>query len=151
MTEVVCPECIEEGHGRYRPPASGATRHRCTTHWRAIKKARSLQAKEKRVENVYGITSEEYDAILEAQGGVCYICRIAKGTSKRLAVDHNHDHCEVCAGPQSCGDPDAIRGLLCSTDNQLLGIRGHGALLRAAQYLLTPPAPDVLKRLRGNA
>lgn len=51
------------------------------------------------VEKVYGITGEEYEALLRFQGGRCYICR-RKSTSRRLAVDHDHETGEV-------------RGLLC--------------------------------------
>lgn len=54
----------------------------------------------------YGITIDEYDTILAAQGGVCAICR--GGTSKRhFAVDHNHKSGHV-------------RGLLCARCNSAL-------------------------------
>ena len=51
----------------------------------------------------YGINIEDYDTILESQGGVCAICK--GGTSKRhFAVDHNHKSGNV-------------RGLLCARCN----------------------------------
>jgi hypothetical protein len=53
-----------------------------------------------RLEKIYGITRDEYLALLEAQGGVCFICGQSP-RSKRLAVDHDH----------KTGD---VRGLLCA-------------------------------------
>lgn len=55
------------------------------------------------LKKTYGITMDDYDAILEEQGGVCAIC--CGGTSKRhFAVDHNHKN-------------GRIRGLLCARCN----------------------------------
>lgn len=55
----------------------------------------------------YGITPEQYDEMLEAQEGVCAICKEAP-TQQRLAVDHDHKTGEV-------------RGLLCFSCNTALG------------------------------
>lgn len=66
------------------------------------------------LKRVHGITREEYDAILMAQGGVCLICglpeRGSRGRSGRryLAVDH-------------CHKTGKRRGLLCSKCNGNLG------------------------------
>jgi hypothetical protein len=66
------------------------------------------------LQRFYGITVEEYDILLEAQGGVCAICRkpptmvIRGDTVARLAVDHDH-----ASG--------RVRGLLCGSCNQMLG------------------------------
>jgi hypothetical protein len=44
----------------------------------------------------YGMTPEEYDAMLKTQNGVCAICsqpettKHKKGTAKSLSVDHDH-------------------------------------------------------------
>jgi hypothetical protein len=50
----------------------------------------------------YGINHQEYEAMLAAQGGGCYICQDPEkiGNRRRLQVDHNHETGEV-------------RGLLC--------------------------------------
>ena len=55
----------------------------------------------------YGLTVEEYDALLANQDGVCGICHRPRG-SRRLAVDHDHTS-------------GAVRGLLCSVCNRALG------------------------------
>lgn len=75
----------------------------------------------------YGITLEQYNAMLEAQGGVCAICR---GVSD--AVDHRTgkirnlsvDHCHL---------KGHVRKLLCQYCNQGLGaFKDSPSLLRAA-------------------
>lgn len=63
----------------------------------------SMKAHASRVERTYGITSEEYDALMELQGGRCYVCR-QKPRRLRLAVDHDHA-------------TGIVRGLLCA-DNE---------------------------------
>lgn len=72
---------------------------------------RSLMAK-------YGITPEEYDTLLEAQGGTCAVCPATPGR-KSLAVDHDHN---CCPGQKTCGK--CIRGLLCQNCNTALGLLG---------------------------
>ena len=88
----------------------------------------------------YGLTAEAYAAIQTFQGGRCAICQIATGASKALAVDHNHS---CCPGNQSCGK--CIRGLLCSTCNQLLGFARDNPEMfkRAILYLERPPAQNL--------
>jgi hypothetical protein len=49
---------------------------------KALKRAGALKRR-------YGITPEQYDKMLERQGGKCAICRRPPG-AKRLAVDHDH-------------------------------------------------------------
>jgi hypothetical protein len=147
---VVCVDCKSEGITKARKvavdrqgrPVPGK---RCTTHHRAVKKTRSERAHTKRVEATYSITGDEYQALYESQGGVCFICRRATGASKRLSVDHDH---QCCDGPISCGK--CVRGLLCGPCNR--GVIGHlrddvDALLRAVEYLKRPPAQAVLLTL----
>lgn len=55
------------------------------------------------LKKTYGITIDDYDNLLNSQGGKCAIC--GGGTSKRhFAVDHNHRN-------------GNIRGLLCARCN----------------------------------
>lgn len=100
---------VPEGSGRCRACASAAIH---SAH----------------IERTYGLTAEEYDALLVQQGGRCAICR-SRPKSKRLAVDHNHKTGEV-------------RGLLCSRCNHdLMGSAWDSLNLAAAlwHYLNTPP------------
>ena len=59
----------------------------------------------------YGISIEEYNALLKSQNGVCATCyQSEKIEGKSLAVDHIHG-----------SDPIIIRGLLCNRCNRILG------------------------------
>lgn len=75
----------------------------------------------------YGLTVEQYDAMLLSQGAVCAICGSAEagGFGGRLPVDHDHTTGEV-------------RGLLCHDCNAGLGrfADDPDRLLAAAAYLL---------------
>ena len=89
------------------------------------------------LERTYGITAEQWDALFEAQGGLCAICRRPPGVDKRLqrlVVDHDH---ACCPGKRSCGK--CVRGLLCSWCNRMLGMAlDEPDRLRAAiKYLET--------------
>lgn len=72
-----------------------------------------------------GIEPSKYDALLEAQGGCCAICKglcITKtgtGIQKSLAVDHDHE-------------TGAVRGLLCARCNTALGLLGDDPVRVAA-------------------
>lgn len=62
----------------------------------------------------YGLTTDQYDAILASQGGRCAICReyethVRHGKVTRLAVDHEYG-------------TDRIRELLCQRCNRALGL-----------------------------
>lgn len=56
----------------------------------------------------YGIGLETYEKLLNAQEGVCAICKKLCSSGRRLAVDHSHKTGEV-------------RGLLCGCCNRALG------------------------------
>lgn len=74
----------------------------------------------------YGLTPEDHQRLLEAQGGACAICTTAKGISKALAVDHDHATLD-------------IRGLLCTRCNVRLGwFEAFGEAVLA--YLQETPA-----------
>ena len=68
----------------------------------------------------FGITEEQFDELLEAQGHACAICR-ATFHGQRICVDHDHACCPVPASghTRSCGE--CIRGLLCVRCNTWLG------------------------------
>ena len=85
---------------------------------RADVKAANLSAYRLRV---YGINTEEYDAMAEEQGGTCAICN----KEEKLVVDH-------------CHDTGRVRGLLCSNCNAGIGLLGDKAegVRNAVNYLL---------------
>lgn len=66
----------------------------------------------------YGLTGDQYKALLLGQGNACAVCR--EPFSKRPAVDHDHK-------------TGAVRGLLCGSCNGGLGLfRDNPAFLAAA-------------------
>lgn len=74
----------------------------------------------------YGLTVAEWEAMLEAQGGVCAICGEPETAKNRTVLAVDHDHATGRA-----------RGLLCHRCNRLLGHAGDDPeiLRRAADYL----------------
>jgi Recombination endonuclease VII len=102
---------------------------RCKTCWDAQKKAykeRDLQA-HRRKHRLYamksrnGLTSEEYDALLAVQGGVCAICGSSGTEERRLCIDHDHtsgkvrsllcDECNIGLG-KFMDDPDLLQAAI---------------------------------------
>ncbi len=85
----------------------------------------------KRNLKTYGLTVEQYDAMLVAQGGVCAICKGAEThvssftkQIRRLSVDHDHK-------------TNKVRGLLCSSCNRAIGLLGDDVeRLRAVLFYL---------------
>jgi hypothetical protein len=62
------------------------------------------------LKNTYGISRNDYDAMLTSQGGICKICGATEPGHKRryFCVDHDHE-------------TGRIRGLLCVRCNFMLG------------------------------
>lgn len=109
----------------------------------ACRKCTSVKGHERRVQTQYNLTPEQYQALLDSQGGKCAICR--GGSTKRLAVDHDH---KCCKSEFSCGK--CVRGLLCMNCNGRLlsSVRDSvETLQRAIAYLQDPPAQEVLVSL----
>jgi hypothetical protein len=75
------------------------------------------------LKRTYGLTVERYEAMLDAQGGVCFICRETPGDLP-LHVDHDHVTGE-------------LRKLLCIRCNNALGLFQESPQLfqAAADYL----------------
>jgi hypothetical protein len=87
-----------------------------------------LKARAGNLKRKYGLTNEEYDALFLFQGGVCFICKRACPTGRRLAVDHDHD-------------TGAIRGLLCTMCNQrVVGNLNKTQVAMMWAYMNNPPA-----------
>lgn len=97
-----------------------------------FKRARYLKAY--RLRTKYDISLEEYDAMMESQGGRCLIC---KESYDDLVVDH-------------CHTTGAVRGLLCSRCNSGLGFfkDNKDSLANAIDYLNMNPSSG-LNRLHS--
>jgi len=67
-----------------------------------------LKSKIKDLANLYGISKEQYDFMIENQGGKCAICK-SSWTKKGPTVDHDHA-------------TGKVRGILCSNCNWALGL-----------------------------
>jgi hypothetical protein len=82
-----------------------------------------------KLKNLYGISSDDYDALLAIQGGVCGLCQRPPVPGRRLAVDHNHE-------------TGAVRALLCIACNVRVGVMEkmmqNGLMERYLGYLAVP-------------
>ncbi len=97
--------------------------HRCRTGYQHCCKPCNLhQARAAKFRKRFGITIEQYDAMVAAQQGLCAICgkpekRLANNRSgdfSRLCVDHDH---RFEATPEK-----SVRGLLCYNCNAAIGL-----------------------------
>lgn len=83
-------------------------------------------ARKSHIKSHYGLTLEDFDRMLEMQGGACAICKTTTpgGRGGRFHVDH-------------CHKTGAVRGLLCCNCNRGIGaLKDDVALLqRAVVYL----------------
>lgn len=119
-----CKECTRSYHRARRAadPKAYSTymaRYRSRPEYEHQRRAGALAQ--------YGITPEDYDALLEKQGGVCAICgghQRRKIRRRYFAVDHDH-----LTG--------AVRGLLCDHCNSAIGLLGDdpARCRQAAEYL----------------
>lgn len=85
------------------------------------------------LKHAYGITLEEYNAVLARQGGVCAICGSDEpGGNGSFPVDHDH---ACCPGKRSCGK--CIRGVLCNRCNVGIAMFGDDPerMKRAIEYV----------------
>jgi len=81
-----------------------------------------------RLKTTYGLTVEQYDAMLVAQNGCCAICSTTVPNARKTHVNFAVDHCHKTG---------KIRGLLCADCNTSLGkFKEDPNLLRkAASYV----------------
>lgn len=140
MTNPRCVDCEAERERRGLPrpayprpaPYGGPRTPLCASHFRARKKLSKAGAHERRVQKVYGLAEGDYGRLYLHQQGRCPVCLRATGASKALSVDHDH-----ASG--------LVRGLLCATDNKIIGhLRDDPeAVLRLYRYLIDPPAKQL--------
>jgi hypothetical protein len=74
----------------------------------------------------YGVSLTDYNSMFSDQMGACAIC----GKTQRRALDVDH-----------CHKTGSVRGLLCTTCNQMIGHSGDSPdrLVKAAEYLRKSP------------
>lgn len=118
-----CSKChqtkpLEDFHPR--ADRAGKIRSRCKPCWRldSIEAAPRHRQRNRRslLKARYGITIEQYDAMLISQGGCCAICRtssVIRKNDKNFHVDHDHV-------------TGKVRGLLCVRCNLGIGCFGDG-------------------------
>lgn len=76
--------------------------------WRLANPEHSrFRVRDSTLKRKYGLTVDDYNKLLESQGGVCQVCKNPP-TNRRLAVDH-------------CHTTGKIRGLLCQACNVSIG------------------------------
>lgn len=73
----------------------------------------------------YGLTIQQFDEMLQRQGGLCAICQRAFASNLPPHVDHDHA-------------TDRVRSLLCGSCNRAIGLLGEdpSRALSARAYLL---------------
>ena len=108
--------------GVKRRSVKGKIRWRCRVSYSSAPstiRAWEVGSKAKRYRR-YGLTKQQYEAMIAAQQGLCAICKVRPFA----VVDHDHETKEV-------------RGLLCDTCNRGLGLLGDSIeRIRAAlEYL----------------
>ena len=129
-----CPHCkltlpAKDFHkANKRPDGLAGYCKRCTSEkqklwYQANRDKQAVHSRRGKLKYKYGITEDDYDAMLFAQGGGCAICSEPRD-GRRLHIDHDHNSGHV-------------RGILCHACNISLGqMRDSAALLRrAAEYL----------------
>lgn len=109
----------------------------CRECWREYERIRRERLgfrgrKNRKLKYQYGMTIQEYSAILKAQNGLCAICENKETTInaknskiQKLCVDHDHA-------------TGKIRALLCTACNKALGLLNDdpSRILKAHNYLL---------------
>ncbi len=117
------PEYKEKNKKRARKnyAADGERRRETAKAWR---EANASRYKSSRLKHQYGITLQQRDALLDAQDGLCAICK-SPNDSK---LDWHTDHCHATG---------KVRGVLCHHCNLMLGHARDNSdvLANAIKYL----------------
>lgn len=122
-----CPRCKTDkpfsAFNKCRSRADGLMGW-CRERQSARRKEASRHYRSYEMQRRYGITLDEYEAMLEAQGGGCVICGQRCVQHESLSIDHCHATGKVC-------------GLLCGKCNQGIGMFNDKPelLMSALNYL----------------
>lgn len=126
-----------------------SVKYHCKSCHAEIKKlsTNKERARDSHLLRCYGITINEYESILELQGGNCWICE-RPPRNKKLCVDHKHEPGEKKRNPRE--KRSRVRGILCWHCNASLAkLNDNPKFFRkAAEYLEQTPAQKILNR--GN-
>lgn len=125
-------ECAKQSAYQKRPEV----RERRNALSRARKRTPE-QIRANRLWSFYRLRPDQFDALLESQGGRCANlgCRSdTPGGKGTWHIDHDHDCCNRVSG--ICGK--CIRGILCAKCNVMIGMakESEGVLRGGADYLL---------------
>lgn len=85
----------------------------------------ALYARRTKLKQKYGMTLEDYEQLLEDQGGVCALCGNEQHRNiSKLFIDHDHE-------------TGKVRGLLCLRCNTALGVFGDNTagVMKVLRYL----------------
>jgi hypothetical protein len=134
--DPACDLCLSAAAARVRAFNEANPESRRGARLRDYEKNRESYA-ERNLRSKHGLTLEDYDRLLAAQGGGCAICGSTESGGRwggRFHIDHDH---RCCPGQKSCAK--CRRALLCAACNVGLGSFGDDPdrLLAAATYLLT--------------
>jgi hypothetical protein len=142
----MCKACYAKDRWKTKP-AARETSYRGNRRWRRrhLEIARKMERDSKKRHELanwstklfykYGITADEYVAILKTQDDRCALCHL-KQVGQRLAVDHNHE-------------TNAVRGLLCTGCNVGLARYEHWKASSAVEVYLKRGIPTVLPADKG--
>lgn len=112
-----------------------ANRHKRLADVRARRAANPEAFHEYNIKSKYGITLEEYTALLRKQGGGCAVCGARKDPrGTRLSVDHDHT-------------TKIVRGILCAGCNSAIGRLGDNPSGLLAAHKYTRSGPRLVTRL----
>lgn len=137
-TERPCSKCGETKPSEEFAGAGASYCKPCMAAWaRERRKRGKAQSPEyTRTLNLarYGLTPEQFDATLAAQGGRCKICRTENPGGQGWHVDHDHACCNT--RKKACGK--CLRGILCTRCNIGIGnLRDDPEIIFAAlKYIL---------------
>lgn len=130
-----CSKCAETKVLALFNPHPHATNRRrpecaeCTKKYHRAHRSKKPQGWDRKyaLKKFFGLTLDQYAAMVVAQSGKCAICGTTKSDriSKYLCVDHNHE-------------TGKVRGLLCHNCNRGIGfLKDNVKLLAAALQYLT--------------
>jgi hypothetical protein len=117
------PEVRARVKERSKTPAQIAKSRSYHKAYRQKERAKE-QIKKYMLKAIYGLSLEDFNSMMEGQGGACAICGTRNWGKTGPSVDHNHE-------------TGAVRGLLCNQCNSGLGMfrDNPGTVKLAVAYL----------------